>query len=235
MAATTDTGVDRSGQLASKLNWLRAGVLGANDGIVSVAGIVMGVVGATTDTQALLIAGLAGLVAGALSMAGGEYVSVSTQKDTEIAAVARVERTLHDDPAAALKDLAEVYEAQGIDPALARQVAQQLTAQDSLNAQTKVRLGIAADETTSPWHAAFASLIAFTAGGLVPFLAMGLPPAWRIGATVAAVEVALVLTGTVSARLGGAHAANAALRNVVVGTATMALAHAVGRLVGVAI
>ncbi|MDR1807773.1 MAG: VIT family protein [Propionibacteriaceae bacterium] len=236
MSEVAEEAASQSAALASKLNWLRAGVLGANDGIVSIAGIVMGVAGATAESSALLIAGLAGLVAGALSMAGGEYVSVSTQKDTETAAVAEVRQSLRDDPAGALAGLAESYERKGLEPALAQAVARQLMAHDALDAQTEARLGIDAGERTSPWHAAFASLVAFTVGGVIPLLAMVLSAApARIWATVAAVEVALVLTGSVSARLGGAAPVKPAVRNVVVGTLTMALTYLVGHLVGVAV
>jgi VIT1/CCC1 family predicted Fe2+/Mn2+ transporter len=236
MVATETVGLDQSGQLASKLNWLRAGVLGANDGIVSIAGIVMGVAGATAESNALLIAGLAGLVAGALSMAGGEYVSVSTQKDTEVAAIAEVKRELQEDPAAAREALAQSYADKGIDAALATQVADQLMAHDALDAQTEARLGLDADQTTSPWHAAFASLVAFTVGGVIPLLAMVLTPgSARIWATVGAVEVALILTGSVSAKLGGAAPVKPALRNVIVGSLTMGLTYAVGHLVGVSV
>jgi len=225
--------IDQSTQLASKLNWLRAGVLGANDGIVSIAGIVMGVAGAAAESRALLIAGLAGLVAGALSMAGGEYVSVSTQRDTEVAAVATVRQELRADPDAALNQLTEVYRNKGLDGQLARQVAEQLSARDSLTAQTEARLGLAADETTSPWHAAFASLAAFSLGGLIPLLAMVLCPAsTRVPATATAVATALALTGIISSRLGRAAWAKPTLRNLIVGLLTMGLTYVVGHVVG---
>jgi len=225
--------LDQSGALASKLNWLRAGVLGANDGIVSIAGIVMGVAGATADSTTLLVAGLAGLVAGALSMAGGEYVSVSTQRDTEVAAVGLVQRELADDPKAARQDLVQVYEGKGLDETLSEEVATELMAHDPLDALAEARLGLEPDQTTSPWHAAGASLVAFTAGGLIPLLAMVLVPAGgRVWATAAAVEAALVLTGATSAKLGGAAPLKPAVRNVVVGSLTMALTYLVGHLVG---
>lgn len=223
-----------SGRLANKLNWLRAGVLGANDGIVSTAGIVMGVAGATADSKALLIAGLAGLVAGALSMAGGEYVSVSSQKDTELAAVRVVRETLCDAPDAALSALAAVYQGKGLNPDLATAVAEQLTQHDAVGAQVEAQLGISASEQTSPWQAAFASLVSFTVGALIPLLAMVLSATGvRVFATVVAVELALVLTGTISAQLGHARRLRGALRNVVVGSLTMGLTYGVGHLVGV--
>jgi VIT1/CCC1 family predicted Fe2+/Mn2+ transporter len=225
---------DKSGRLASKLNWLRAGVLGANDGIVSTAGIVMGVAGATANSQALLIAGLAGLVAGALSMAGGEYVSVSSQRDTEIAAVKEVRETLCEEPDAALGALAAVYRMKGLDDALAEKVASELTRHDAVGAQVEAQLGISADETTSPWQAALASLLSFTVGALIPLLAMVLSPTGvRVVTTAGAVVIALILTGTISARLGNARLGVGALRNVVVGSLTMGLTYLVGHLVGV--
>jgi VIT1/CCC1 family predicted Fe2+/Mn2+ transporter len=230
MVAMTDT----TASLPAKLNWLRAGVLGANDGIVSTAGIVMGVAGATNDSTALLVAGLAGLVAGALSMAGGEYVSVSSQKDTELAVVASVRETLADQPEQALADLAATYQAQGMAPDLAAQVARALTRHDAVGAQTQARFGISAHEQTSPWAAALASFLAFTVGALIPLLVMVTTPApVRVVATIVAVVVALALTGSVSAWLGHAKIARAVLRNCLVGALTMAITFLVGHVVGV--
>ncbi|MDR1387754.1 MAG: VIT family protein [Propionibacteriaceae bacterium] len=220
-------------RLADKLNWLRAGVLGANDGIVSTAGIVMGVAGATADSNTLLIAGLAGLVAGALSMAGGEYVSVSSQRDTEIAAVAEVQTTLCETPDLALAALAQAYQDKGLEPDLALQVAEALTEHDAVSAQVETHLGIRADQPTSPWQAARASFLAFVVGALVPLTAMvTAPTAGRIWATMAAVLVALVLTGAVSARLGHAGLVGGVARNVGVGLSTMALTYGIGHLIG---
>lgn len=218
-----------SGSFASKLNWLRAGVLGANDGIVSIAGLVVGVAGATADSLTLLIAGMAGLVAGALSMAGGEYVSVSTQRDTELAALERERRELADRPAQKLQELADFYSARGISVELARQVAEELTEHDALEAHARANLGIDSGEQTSPWHAAFASMAAFTVGALIPLLAMVLtPPAARIAVTVVAVLIALLLTGYVSSRLGGASPLRPMLRNAIVGLLAMGLTYVVG-------
>ncbi len=196
--------------LSAKLNWLRAGVLGANDGIVSTAGIVMGVAGATSSSAALLVAGLAGLVAGALSMAGGEYVSVSSQKDAEIAAVGQVRDLLDTDPDQALADLATLYQKRGLSESLARQVAQSYTGHDAVAAQTEARFGISAHEHTSPWTAALASFASFTVGALIPLLVMVCtPPTARVLATIGAVIVALALTGSVAAWLGASQAASA--------------------------
>jgi vacuolar iron transporter family protein len=232
--AHVHSGEPHHGNLGERLNWLRAGVLGANDGIVSVAGPVVGVAGATTNRTAIMIAGVASLVAGALSMAGGEYVSVSTQRDTEQAAL-RLERyELETMPEAEERELAEIYEDRGLSTELAAEVARELTENDALEAHAEAELGIDPDELTSPWHAAWASLVAFTCGGLLPLVAIALPPvAWRVWACAAAVGVGLVLTGWLSARLGGAIAGRAIVRNVGVGALTMIVTYAVGLLFGV--
>ncbi len=227
---------ERTGGLGRKLNWLRAGVLGANDGIVSTAGLVMGVAGASSNSLALLIAGLAGVVAGALSMAGGEYVSVSSQKDTEIAELDMERRALAERPEEELRELAGIYRAKGISEGLALQVARELTAHDALAAHAEAELGISAHERTSPWQAAWASMAAFTLGALIPLLTMVLSPASvRVPATVGAVLAALMLTGFTSARLGGGSPVRPMLRNVVVGSLAMGLTYAVGHLVGVSL
>jgi VIT1/CCC1 family predicted Fe2+/Mn2+ transporter len=223
-----------SGGLASKLNWLRAGVLGANDGIVSTAGLVVGVAGATTSRTAILVAGLAGLVAGALSMAGGEYVSVSTQSDTEQAAITRERWELEHLPQEELSELTALYVDKGLSPGLAAQVARELTAHDALAAHAEAELGIDPTERTNPWHAAGSSMLAFSVGALLPLLAILLPPpSWRVPVTFAAVIAALVVTGVVSARLGGAPRRAAVARNVVVGALAMAVTFAVGSLFSV--
>jgi VIT1/CCC1 family predicted Fe2+/Mn2+ transporter len=219
--------------LAARLNKLRAGVLGANDGIVSTAGIVFGVAGATNDPLPVLIAGLAGVVAGALSMAGGEYVSVSTQRDTERVALARQQEALERDPEGQLHRLAAFYAARGITDDLALQVATDLTEHDALAAHAQTGLGLDADERTSPWQAALASMAAFVGGALVPLLAVVLAPvAVRLPSTLGAVLLALVTTGYVGARLGGAGAWRPILRNVLVGSLAMGLTYAAGSLVG---
>ncbi len=221
------------GRLHAKLNWLRAGVLGANDGIVSTAGLVMGVAGAAVSSTTLLVAGLAGVVAGALSMAGGEYVSVSSQRDTEVAAIDAERRKLAVQPEAQLVALAARYRAKGLSAATARVVATELTARDALGAHTEATLGIAADERTSPWTAAWASMAAFVAGAVIPLLAMVLAPvSVREVSTVVAVSVALLLTGWTSARLGGGSPLRPMARNLVVGSVAMGLTYLVGHLVG---
>jgi vacuolar iron transporter family protein len=221
---------------AGRLNWLRAGVLGANDGIVSVAGIVVGVSGATTDNTVILTAGIAGLVAGALSMAGGEYVSVSTQRDTERALIRLEKHELKTMPEAEERELAEIYEQKGLSPRLAAQVARELTENDALQAHADAELGIDPDNLTSPWQAAWASLVSFFIGGLLPLLAISLPPAsFRVWACAGAVGIGLALTGLISARLGNAHIRPAILRNVGVGALTMLVTYYVGVLFGVTV
>jgi VIT1/CCC1 family predicted Fe2+/Mn2+ transporter len=220
--------------LGERLNWLRAGVLGANDGIVSVAGVAVGVAGATADRSAILVAGVASLVAGALSMAGGEYVSVSTQRDTEQAALTLERFELETMPEEEERELAGIYEEKGLSPELAAEVARELTENNALEAHAEAELGIDPDDLTSPWHAAWASLIAFTVGGLLPLLAISVPSvSARVWACAAAVLVGLVLTGAVSARLGNANVRRAIIRNVGVGALTMLVTYLVGVLFGV--
>lgn len=222
-----------SGGITGLLNNLRAGVLGANDGIVSTAGLVVGVAGASTDRTALLVAGIAGLVAGSLSMAGGEYVSVSTQRDTQRALVAKERHELATMPDEELTELAELYEAKGLSPRLARQVAVELTERDALRAHVETELGFDPDEVASPLGAAVTSLLSFALGALLPLLAIVLPPVTaRVPVTVAAVTAALAVTGAVSARLGQAARGRAVLRNVVTGLLAMGVTYAVGQLVG---
>lgn len=223
------------GALGTRLNWLRAAVLGANDGIVSTAGLVVGVAGATDSRGALLTAGLAGLLAGSMSMAAGEYVSVSTQRDSEQAALALERTELTTTPQAELAELAGLLENKGLTPELAREVAEQLTDHDALRAHAEVELGIDPDQLTNPWHAAGASFLAFTGGALLPLLAMVLPPASvRLGITVGAVLVALLLCGWGSARLGDAPAGRAMARNAAGGALAMAVTYAAGALLGAA-
>ena len=222
--------------VASKLNWLRAGVLGANDGIVSVAGIVVGVAGATSQRSDLAVAGVAGLVAGALSMATGEYVSVSTQRDTEKALIAKETAELRDMPEEELEELTQIYQSKGLDRGLAEQVAHQLTEHDALAAHADAELNIDPDDLTNPWEAAFASFLAFTVGAALPLAAILLPgPTWRVPITFIAVLIALVLTGSVSARLGDAPVGRAVLRNVTGGAIAMAITYGIGHAIGMAI
>lgn len=224
------------GGIAGRTNWLRAGVLGANDGIVSVAGLVVGVAGATTSVPALVTAGLAGVVSGALSMGVGEYVSVSTQRDTEQALLRLERQELADDPEAELTELTEIYQAKGLDAKLAAEVARQLTAKDAFRAHAEAELNIDPDELVKPWSAAGASTLSFTLGAILPLLAIVLPPpSLRVPITFVAVLLALLLTGSISARLGRANVRVAVSRVVVGGAAAMAITFGIGTLIGNAV
>jgi VIT1/CCC1 family predicted Fe2+/Mn2+ transporter len=219
--------------LNNRLNWLRAGVLGANDGIVSTAGIVMGVAGATTDRTALLIAGVAGLAAGALSMGAGEYVSVSTQRDAELSLLAKERRELREMPEEELAELTGLYEAKGLSEDLAREVAEQLTEHDALGAHAETELGIDPDDITNPWNAALASMVSFAIGAALPLLTILLAsPGSRVWVTALAVVLALALTGWTSARVGYARPGRAVLRNIGGGVFAMAVTYAIGSALG---
>lgn len=215
-----------------RLNWLRAGVLGANDGIVSTAGVVIGVAGATSQTFAIATAGIAALVAGAFSMAGGEYVSVSTQRDTERALLAKEQWELDTMPDTELKELTDIYVDRGVTPDVAALVARDLTARDPLRAHAEAELGIDPDDLTNPWLAAVSSLVSFSVGAAIPLVAILLPLSAAILICVIAVALALAVTGLVSAHLGGAPKGRAVLRNIGMGLLTMAVTYGVGRLFG---
>jgi VIT1/CCC1 family predicted Fe2+/Mn2+ transporter len=214
---------------------LRAAVLGANDGIVSVAALLIGMAAAGADRPALLTTGAAGLVAGALSMAAGEYVSVSSQRDAERADLALEARELAADPEGELEELAGIYEARGLDAALAHRVAEQLSDGDRLAAHARDELGFVPAAMARPWQAAWASAASFSVGAALPVTA-ALAPAPAAALAIALVTIfALTTLGTIGARLGGAPAARAAARVVLWGVAAMALTGAVGALVGVAV
>lgn len=235
--ATGDLPADASSHLlttsVSRLNRLRASVLGCNDGITSTAGLVTGVAGAGGATAAVLVAGVSGLVAGALSMAGGEYSSVRAQRDSHDALLARQRRELETMPDRELDELAHLYALKGLSTGLARRVAAELSERDALAAHADIELGIDLDDLVDPREAAAASAIAFVVGGVLPVLAIVLPPtSWRIGVCFAAVVVALALTGYVAARLGQAPPARAALRNAAIGFGAMLVTSAIGSLVG---
>lgn len=222
-----------NGTHASMLNKLRAAVLGANDGVISTAGLVMGVAGATTDTAALATAGIAGLVAGALSMAVGEYVSVSAQRDSERALIARERHELATMPAEELDELTRLLMAKGMSHRVATVAAEELTAHDALGAHADLELRIDPDDLTSPTNAAVSSLAAFAVGALVPLLAMVLtPPGTRVLVTALAVVVALFVTGLLSARVGDAPPVRAIVRNIAGGLIAMGVTFAIGSLVG---
>ena len=220
----------------SKLNWLRAAVLGANDGIVSIAGLVVGVAGATTDTNIIATAGIAGLVAGALSMAAGEYISVSTQRDAERAYIEKEKAELAANPKEELKELADAYAAKGLSAKTAHIVATELTKKDVLRAHLEVEFGLDEDDLTNPWHAAFASAISFTLGGLIPLTAiLATPSSVRVGITFVSVVVALAITGYVSAKMSGAPTTRATIRVIIGGAAAMLVTYGIGIIFGVSV
>jgi VIT1/CCC1 family predicted Fe2+/Mn2+ transporter len=222
--------------MAGRLNWLRAGVLGANDGIVSVAGLVVGVAGATSQRGPIFTAGLAGLVAGAVSMALGEYVSVSSQRDSESAQIEKERTELRETPEQELAELTAIYRAKGLQPETAHQVAVELTAHDALGAHAEAELKVDPNDLASPLHAAGASAVAFLLGAMLPLLAILLPPpGYRVWVTVVAVLVALGLAGALSARIGGSSVRMAVTRVVVGGAAGLALTYGIGHLFGTAV
>ncbi len=232
----THSGEPHAGASAGRLNWLRAGVLGANDGIVSVAGIVLGVAGATAARGPIFTAGIAGLVAGAVSMALGEYVSVSSQRDSETAQLAQERRELAETPEEEFAELTALYEAKGLAPGTAQQVAAELTEHDAFAAHLDAELRIDPDDLANPVQAATASALAFTVGALLPLVAILVPPTgWRVPVTFIAVLAALAIAGGVSARIGASSISRAVLRVVIGGAAGLSLTYGIGHLVGTAI
>lgn len=220
----------------AKLNWLRAGVLGANDGIVSVAALVVGVAAATTNIGTILVAGVAAVIAGAVSMGLGEYVSVSSQRDTERALITKEQRELETMPMQELAELAELYRAKGLSAATAETVARELTAHDALAAHLEIELRIDRDDVVNPWQAAGASALSFVVGAVLPMLAILLPsPGWRIPTTFVAVLVALALTGWLSAWIGGSRPLRAMLRVTMGGALALAATWTIGAMLGVAV
>ena len=221
------------GSLSQRLNALRAAVLGANDGIVSTAGVVLGVAGATTDHQAIMVAGVAALVAGAVSMALGEYVSVSSQRDSERALVDKERRELADMPDEEFAELVALYVNRGLSQSTATVVARELTDKDALRAHLDIELGIDPDEFVSPTVAAASSAVSFVVGGLLPVAAILLAPAAsRVLITYLGVLVALGITGALGARMGGAPAGRAALRVMIGGAIGLLLTYGIGMLFG---
>jgi VIT1/CCC1 family predicted Fe2+/Mn2+ transporter len=216
-----------------RLGWLRAAVLGANDGIVSTASLIVGVAAASASTQAVLIAGVAALVAGAMSMAAGEYVSVSAQSDSEAADLARERKELAEETESEQDELTRIYIGRGLEAELARKVALQLMAHDALGAHARDELGISELTTAKPLQAAMASAVSFATGAALPLLVVMLSPiSTLIPATVGASLVCLVVLGVVSARTGGARPMRAAFRVLTWGALAMAVTAAVGRLFG---
>ncbi len=216
---------------ANRLNRLRAAVLGSNDGLISIAGLVVGVAATTSATTTLAFAGLSGLVAGSLSMGGGEYTSVRAQRDSQDALLRAQEAELEAIPDEELDELTLLYVWRGLSVKLARQVAKELTDRDALAAHAEAELGIQLDDLVSPWQASIASALSFLAGGLLSLLAILLPPPkYRILVCVLAVIMGLALTGYVSAVLGQAPARRATVRNIMIGGATMAVTYGLGTI-----
>ena len=220
-------------QVGADTNKLRAAVLGANDGIVSVASIVVGVAGVANSTSQITTAGVAGLVAGAFSMAVGEYVSVSSQRDTERVLLRRERRLIGKFPEEEFEELASLYEAKGLSHATAHQVASELTKNDVNAAHFDAELGIDPDGLTNPWAAALASSLAFTVGGVVPLVTIILVTKnIRIQGTFMAVVLALLITGVLSAKVSGASKRRSSLRVIVGGLIAMTVTFLIGRLIG---
>lgn len=233
MSMWTHVGEAHGAGFAGRLNWLRAGVLGANDGIVSVAAIVVGVAGATTSIAPILTAGTAGVVGGAISMALGEYVSVSSQRDSQRALIAKERHELATMPDEELAELAGIYQAKGLSAETAEQVARELTEHDAVKAHLEAELGITEEDVVSPWQAAGASALAFFIGAVLPMLAILLPPAeLRVPVTFAAVLVALAVTGAMSARIGGSPWLRPTVRVVVGGALALVATFLIGSLLG---
>lgn len=226
----------RGGATGDRLNRLRAAVLGANDGIVSEAGLVVGVAGATTDRTTLLTAGLAGLVAGAVSMSLGEYVSVSSQRDAEKQLLAKERRELIEQPEAELMELAALYELKGLRPETARQVAEELTAADALAAHAETELHLDPDDLVNPLTAGVASALAFVLGALLPLLAITLPPTGaRVPVAVAVTLLALTTLGWLSARAGRSDPRRAVVRVLIGGAVGLAITYGIGNVTGAAV
>ncbi len=215
----------------ARIGWLRAAVLGANDGIVSTASLIVGVAAASADKPAILLAGSAGLVAGALSMAAGEYVSVSSQSDTENADLERERKELQDQPEFELDELAAIYTQRGLEPDLAREVARQMTAHDALAAHAREELGISDLTTARPLQAALASAATFSTGAALPLLVVLLLPAAMVAVgVIAASLVFLIVLGWLGARAGGAPVLKSIVRVVFWGALAMAVTAGVGSL-----
>lgn len=216
---------------AERLNILRAGVLGANDGIISIAGVVIGVASATSNIWFILISALSAIFAGAFSMAGGEYVSVSTQKDTEEAAIAKEQALLDRSPEAARESLYQTFLSQGDCETAAEVKVNQAFNKNPIKVLVEEKYGVDLDEITNPWHAAVSSFLAFSVGSLPPSLAIMLfPEPYRIPVTVVVVALTLLLTGYISAKLGKAPVKQAMLRNLTVGLLTMLVTFLVGHV-----
>ena len=227
-------GRHRETHKSGRAGWLRAAVLGSDDAIVSTASLMIGVAAASASKSAILVAGVAGLVAGAMSMAVGEYVSVSSQKDAERADVEREKKELREEPHAELEELTKIYEKRGLDKDLALRVAQQLTAHDSLATHMRDELGIDETSLARPFQAAWISAVSFASFALVPIVALIVAPVAYAIPTIAVLSlVSLAALGAIGGRLGGASAVVGALRVTGGGTLAMAVTAAIGRVFGV--
>ncbi len=226
---------DMGGSAESKLNWLRAGVLGANDGIVSISGLVIGVAGATNSPSFRIAAGVAGIIASCISMAAGEYVSVSSSRDSQKAMIKKEKYELRKYPKEELEELIILYERRGLSRKTATQVAKELTLHDPVMAHLDAEHNLNPEDLMNPWHAAIASAVAFFVGGIIPLVAIAFAPAHiRIPVTVVAVMIALIVTGVVSAKVGGANVKRAIVRVMVGGIIAMVVTNYIGKLFGVA-
>jgi len=226
----------RENHLVERIGWLRAAVLGANDGIISTASLVVGVAAAAKSADEVLVAGVAGLVAGAMSMAAGEYVSVSSQSDTEQADMARERRELAEQPEAELTELTQIYVARGVEPGLARQVADQMTARDAFEAHSRDELGLAGHTIARPVQAALTSAVTFAAGAAIPLLIALIMPASSISWAVSGGSlICLALLGATGARIGGADILKPTVRVTFWGAFAMAATWVIGALVGHAV
>jgi vacuolar iron transporter family protein len=226
----------RESHLIQRIGWLRAAVLGANDGIISTASLVIGVAVGSASGSEVLLAGVAGLVAGAMSMAAGEYVSVSSQADTEAADLAREKRELQEQPDSELEELTRIYVDRGVDPALARQVAYQMMAKDALGTHARDELGLSEHVIARPVQAALTSAATFASGAVLPIIATLLAPAgWTASTVSGASLVCLAALGAIGARAGGANIARPTIRVTFWGAFAMAATAAIGALVGHAV
>lgn len=224
-----------SSHTGTKLNWLRASVLGANDGIVSIAGLVVGVAGAINSKPVILAAGMAGIIAGAISMAAGEYVSVSSSRDTEKALLKKERYELEKYPKEELEELALIYQRKGLSKATSLVVARELSAHDAFAAHAEAELGIDPKNLMNPWHAALASAASFIAGALIPMVAILIPSdSMRIPFAFVSVVAALAITGTLSALAGSANVLRATFRVILGGVIAMIATYYIGKLFGAA-
>jgi VIT1/CCC1 family predicted Fe2+/Mn2+ transporter len=220
-------------RFGSRMNSLRAAVLGSNDGIISTAGLVVGVAGATSSAPALITAGVAGVVAGALSMAAGEFISVSSQRDVQKVQLETERKQLETNPVEEFEELIQMYQIKGLTRSTAEKVASELSKNDAFSAHVAIELNIDPTDLTNPWHAAIASTLSFTIGAIIPLVTIVLSPhSYKIINTFIAVVIALVITGSLSAQISGANKGKAILRVLIGGMLAMIITYAIGRLIG---